>query len=77
MWRDEVYLARKGSRTTREDRREIIPECIIKVSEINKMLVYNLILYMYRKFARDIQPTMGNIETIYPHLMLVANNIPY
>ena len=31
VWRDEGYLLRKEERTARDDKRDIIPDCIIKV----------------------------------------------
>ena len=34
VWGDEEYLQRKEGRTVRDDRREIIPACIITVSDI-------------------------------------------
>ena len=32
MWKDEEYLRRKEMRTVRDDKRDIIPMCIITVS---------------------------------------------
>ena len=32
VWRDEEYLYRKEARTARDDRRDIIPDCILAVS---------------------------------------------
>lgn len=34
VWGDEEYLKKKEARTSRDDRREIIPKCIITVSGI-------------------------------------------
>ena len=31
MWKDEDYLRRKEARASREDKRDIIPKCIIEV----------------------------------------------
>ena len=31
VWRDEDYLSRKESRTSRDDKREIMPDCVIEV----------------------------------------------
>ena len=31
VWRDDGYLRRKEARTVREDRRDIIPDCIVEV----------------------------------------------
>ena len=39
LWNDDEYLARKESRTTKHDKREIIPKCVVAVS--------SGILYMY------------------------------
>jgi hypothetical protein len=36
LWRDPEYLSRKETRTTRADRREVMPLCILKVSLIEK-----------------------------------------
>ena len=35
VWRDEEYLQRKEQRTAREDKREIIPKCVIVISSNN------------------------------------------
>ena len=32
LWNDEEYLQRKEERTVRDDKRDIIPNCIITVS---------------------------------------------
>ena len=32
VWRDETYLERKEERTVRDDRRDIMPFCVITVS---------------------------------------------
>ncbi len=32
VWRDEEYLQRKEQRTVREDKRDIIPKCVVTVS---------------------------------------------
>ena len=32
VWRDEEYVRRKQEKTEKDDRREIIPQCIIMVS---------------------------------------------
>jgi len=39
VWRDREYLMRKAAKTSREDRREIIPDCVIKVSSIPETIV--------------------------------------
>lgn len=31
VWRDEEYLCRKATRTVRDDRRDIMPVCVIEV----------------------------------------------
>ena len=31
VWRDEEYIARKELRTVRDDRRDIMPDCVIEV----------------------------------------------
>ena len=31
VWRDEDYLSRKETRTARDDKREIMPDCVIEV----------------------------------------------
>ena len=36
VWRDEEYLARKEQRTVRDDRRDILPNCIIQVIIVEK-----------------------------------------
>ena len=40
FWRDEAYLRRKESRTQREDKREIIPDCIVEVGAYIKFNYY-------------------------------------
>lgn len=34
LWQDEEYLSRKALRTARDDKRDIIPDCVIKVTYI-------------------------------------------
>ena len=36
VWRDEEYLQRKEQRTVRADKRDIIPKCVITVSNHSK-----------------------------------------
>ena len=34
LWEDAEYLRRKEMRTTKEDRRDIMPDCVIKVEHV-------------------------------------------
>lgn len=66
LWDNAEYLARKELRTTRDDRREIIPDCVITVSFYTH-LVHNHsvhIFLIFRKSDVDILAQMGYIETI-------------
>ena len=45
LWRDPEYLQRKEGRTARDDRREILPYCVIAVSNI--YCVYNYSDYVH------------------------------
>ena len=33
LWQDEEYLSRKELRTARDDKRDIMPECVVKVNK--------------------------------------------
>jgi len=49
LWQDEEYLRRKATRTVRDDRRDIMPDCVIDVRKsiiINISLITPLLLYM-------------------------------
>ena len=35
VWHDAEYLERKAERTTRDDRRDILPQCVIEVNELD------------------------------------------
>ena len=43
LWNHEEYLQRKEERTVRDDKRDIIPNCIITVS----FFLYNHFIYIY------------------------------
>ena len=42
VWDDEEYLQRKEARTVRDDRHDIIPKCIITVSDITNKVVKSM-----------------------------------
>ena len=44
VWRDEEYLRKKEGRTVRDDRRDIMPDCVLEVHTISPMHVQNTIL---------------------------------
>ena len=45
LWRDPEYLQRKEERTERDDRREILPHCVIEVSTL--YLYIHALLHMH------------------------------
>ena len=47
MWNDEEYLQRKEERTLRDDKRDIIPNCIITESFFFILSTSHFILYIY------------------------------
>ena len=58
VWRDEEYLQMKESRTSRDDRREIIPKCIITVSRNQiKLKVVQKYQYLYSQEVRRRYPS--------------------
>ena len=59
MWGDEEYLQRKEGRTVRDDIREIIPTCIITVSDITKSS------YMYVKRRTFSLCCLGEDLTVF------------
>ena len=42
VWRDEGYLRRKERRTRRDDRRDVMPDCVIEVSAKQRYRVIDL-----------------------------------
>ena len=73
VWRDEEYLQRKEQRTVRADKRDIIPKCVITVSNNYIDLAANIILAMfsiYRKLEEGTPVTMGITRIICPLLKL-------
>ena len=63
VWNDEIYLRRKEEQTARNDRREIIPSCIIEVSYPYIIYLMHLHLNLFRKFDGGIRAMMASIET--------------
>lgn len=46
LWIDDEYLARKEARTVIYDKREIIPRCVIRVSEYYCTLHVSVFIYV-------------------------------
>ena len=67
---DEEYLQRKDRRTVRDDKREVMPLCVITVSAKWQENVLIVIFFTYRKFEEDTLVWMDSIETMYPPSML-------
>ena len=70
LWRDEEYLARKEIRTSRDDKRDIIPKCVITVSSLSKYCkCYIPTSYVLcRKLDQDIRAMTAIIMTTCQHL---------
>ena len=65
---DPEYLRRKEGRAARDDRREVMPKCVLTVSDNARVLSEQLIItlvYPYRKSGEDTQGRMELIGTIY------------
>ena len=60
----------KESRTSIDDRREIIPKCIITVSTKQIKWYNNVSMYTHRRYEDVIQVAMDSTGTTCPHLML-------
>ena len=70
VWRDTEYLGRKAQRTTRDDRRDILPQCVIEVNQLDYTCTHHVI-GIIRKYDRDILVLMGTTEIICRLLMLL------
>ena len=44
LWRDEEYLHKKSQRTVIDDRRDILPHCVIKVINYNLVLMKEVVI---------------------------------
>ena len=49
MWQDQVYLARKELRTVRDDKRDIMPDCVIRVTLFTTIPSIKLLLQEIRR----------------------------
>ena len=70
VWRDDEYLQMKSSRTSVDDRREIIPKCIINVTKmtLGSKAYNNVKLYTHRRYEDATLVLMGITGTTCPHL---------
>ena len=63
VWRDEEYMKRKEERTARDDRREIIPLCIIevrnKLTQCKWTVHYSATLHVYVFLLPGCQVTVS------------------
>ncbi len=75
MWVDDEYLERKERRTAIQDRREIIPKCVITVRELLYWQLHNYTVPFThcRRLGRGTLAPIGTIdrstfeaETDYP-----------
>ena len=70
VWKDEGYLQHKETRTAREDKRDIMPKCIVVVSyKLLFLLCQYYHYFIFRKFEGDIPATMANTGTSLVPLM--------
>ena len=63
LWQNEEYLGRKELRTARDDRREIMPDCVIRVIYLHNKF-YSHSLNHFRKLELAIRAQMELIETM-------------
>ena len=65
VWRDEGYLRRKEGRTRRDDRRDVMPDCVIEVSakQNTELLTCQNFTEITRKSEGDIPVTTDITET--------------
>ena len=45
LWKDNDYLSRKEEKTVRDDKRDVMPDCVIKVI-INILETYSCVTYL-------------------------------
>ena len=70
VWKDEGYLQHKETRTAREDKRDIMPKCIVEVSyKLLFLLCQYYHYFIFRKFEGDIPATMAITGTSLVPLM--------
>ena len=58
IWSDKEYLQRKQERTVRDDHRDIMPKCIIKV--IHSAFIYSIIMYILLIAGSEIKVPSHN-----------------
>ena len=63
MWVDDEYLARKETRTVIHDKREIIPKCVVLVSDKILQVCTCTVSLVYRRLGGGTPATMAYTVT--------------
>lgn len=62
LWQDEQYLRRKELRTVRDDKRDIIPDCVIRVRTCIMLTQYTLI---YAHLLQEVRARYPSVDGAY------------